>query len=243
MEFSLRTSSRRARAFLPLLVVAAGIAACGRPNFDPAKANMVAVAAELPEPTIADIYGQSRDTRIGPGDKLEIAVLGVDDLKRTIIVDGGGAIAYPLVGRIEALGMTPADLASTLQTRLGERYLQDPQVTVIVSDSVSQRFTIYGGVVRPGLYPLVGDATLTDAIALANGTNQDARLSEVVVFRSVEGKRMAARFDLREISGGRANDPAVYPGDRIVVGSDNSRSLLRDIAPLTPILGIFYQIL
>lgn len=236
----------RGRRVLIWTVAASAIAAtggCGKPNFDPATASAVAVAADLPAPSVADIYGETRETRIGPGDKLTIEVLGVEDLKRTVVVDGAGGVSYPLVGRVEALGQTPAELAQALQGRLAAKYLQDPQVTVTVADSVSQRFTILGGVTRPGIYPVVGDATLSDAVALASGTNEFARLREVVVFRTVNGQRMAGRFDLREITGGRAADPAVFPGDRIVVGSDASRSLLRDIVQLTPIVGIFYQIL
>lgn len=243
MQSSSRSPLRRASAAaLPLIAVVA-LGACGKPNFQPETASAVAVAAELPEPAIADMYGQSRESRIGPGDKLTIAVLGVSDLERTVVVDGSGAIQFPLIGRVEALGQTPVELGRTLEQRLSAKYLQTPQVSVTVTEPVSQRFTIYGGVNRPGLYPVLGDATLADAVSLASGTSDAARLDEVVVFRTVNGERMAARFNLREISGGRAKDPAVFPGDRIVVGNDTNRSLLRDLAPLTPIIGIFYQIL
>lgn len=243
MQFLSRSPLRRASiAVLPLLAAAA-LGACGKPNFKPETASAVTVSAELPEPGATDLYGQSRETRIGPGDKLAIAVLGVSDLERTVVVDGSGAIQFPLIGRVEALGQTPVELGQTLEQRLSAKFLQNPQVSVSVTEAVSQRFTIYGGVARPGIYPVVGDATLSDAVSLASGTSDSAKLNEVVVFRTVDGQRMAARYDLREISGGRAKDPSVFPGDRIVVGNNSTRSLLRDIAPLTPILGIFYQIL
>lgn len=243
MQFSSRSPLWRASAAaLPFIAVAA-LGACGKPNFNPETASAVAVAGDLPEPNASDLYGQSRETRIGPGDKLAIEVLGVADLERTLIVDGSGAIQFPLVGRVEALGQTPAELSRTLEQRLSAKYLQNPQVTVSVIEAVSQRFTIYGGVNQPGLYPVVGNATLTDAISLARGTSEAARLQEVVVFRMANGQRLAARYDLNAISGGRAKDPAVFPGDRIVVGNNSTRSLLRELVPLTPILGIFYQIL
>lgn len=243
MQFSSRSPLWRASAAaLPLIAVAV-LGACGKPNFNPETASAVTVTGDLPEPGAADLYGQSRDTRIGPGDKLAISVLGVEDLQRTLIVDGSGAIQFPLVGRVEALGQTPAELGRALEQRLSARYLQNPQVSVTVEEAVSQRFTIYGGVNQPGLYPVVGNATLTDAISLARGTSEAARLQEVVVFRNANGQRLAARYDLNAISGGRAKDPPVFPGDRIVVGNNSTRALLRDLAPLTPVLGIFYQIL
>ncbi|WP_379537455.1 polysaccharide biosynthesis/export family protein [Novosphingobium tardum] len=225
------------------LALPLALSACGKPNFDPAAASRVAVTETLPEPGAEDLYGTAREARIGPGDKINIVVLGISDLERTVVVDGNGRIVFPLIGTVDALGLTPAELAASIQTRLSQRYLQNPQVSVAITEPVSQRFTIYGGVTRPGIYPAVGNETLTDAIAQASGTSDTARLDEVVVFRTVQGKRMAARFDLRAISGGRADDPAVYPNDRIVVGSDSNRTLLRDLAPLTPVLGLFYQIL
>lgn len=243
MHVSSRSPLTRASAAAVSIIATLSLAACGKPNFDPATARAVGVAAELPAPGVADIYGQSRDTRIGPGDKLAISVFGVPDLERTLVVDGSGAIQFPLIGRVEALGQTPVELGRTLEQQLSSKYLQSPQVSVAITEAVSQRFTIYGGVNRPGLYPVLGDATLTDAVSLASGTSESARLDEVIVFRTVNGERLAARFDLRAISGGRTKDPAVFPGDRIVVGNDSTRSLLRDLAPLTPILGIFYQII
>lgn len=238
-----RSPLLRASASAMSIIALASLPSCGKPNFDPATARAVTAAGDLPAPGIADIYGQARDTRIGPGDKLAVSVLGVPDLERTLVVDGSGAIQFPLIGRVEALGRTPFELGQALEQQLSSRYLQSPQVSVTITEAVSQRFTIYGGVVRPGLYPLLGDATLTDAVSLASGTSEAARLDEVIVFRTVNGERLAARFDLREISGGRTKDPAVFPGDRIVVGNDATRSLLRDLAPLTPLLGIFYQII
>ena len=173
MQFSSRSPLWRvSAAALPFIAVAA-LGACGKTNFNPETASAVAVAGDLPEPSASDLYGQSRETRIGPGDKLAIEVLGVTDLERTLIVDGSGAIQFPLVGRVEALGQTPAELSRTLEQRLSAKYLQNPQVTVSVIEAVSQRFTIYGGVNQPGLYPVVGNATLTDAISLY-GNDRDS---------------------------------------------------------------------
>ena len=225
-----------------LAVTALALSACGSSNFKPETATSVAVSESLPSPSIADIYDVERVARLGPGDRVEVEVLGVSDLDRTLTIDGSGRVDFPLVGPVTALGLTTGELASELEARLARNYLQDPQVTVTLDQQVSQRFTVLGSVGQPGQYPLIGDATLTDAISLARGTSETARLDEVVVFRTVEGQRMAARFDLQDILGGRAEDPAIYPRDRIVVGSDRNRTLLRDAVAFTPILGLFYTI-
>ncbi|MEO1922358.1 MAG: polysaccharide biosynthesis/export family protein [Sphingomonadaceae bacterium] len=229
--------------YLPAIALLALLTGgCAGPNFVPEKATAVETRQQLPPPMIADIYNVSRETRVGPGDSVLIEVLDVPELKRELKVDGSGKFVFPLVGEIDALGLTQRELAQRLHARLSTHYLQDPQVSVNITESVSERMTIIGGVQAPGQYPVIGDASLTDAISYARGLTDAARADEIIIFRTVDGNRLAARFDLAAINGGRAEDPLVYPSDRIVVGTDSNRSLLRDLAPLTPLLGIFYQI-
>lgn len=229
---------------LAVVATAASLAlvGCGGANFEEESATNVAVAEQLPAPTLADVYSETRDARIGPGDQLVIEVLDAPDLTRQVVVDGQGTIMYPLIGTVDTLALTPRELAGRIGAQLGERYLRDPQVTVRIAEAVSQRFTIIGGVAQPGQYPAPGGSSLTDAISFARGLSDDARMNEVVVFRTVDGTRMAARFNLADITGGRADDPLVFPRDRIVVGTNSNRALLRDVAAVTPLLGVFYQI-
>lgn len=226
------------------LIGAASLATsgCGKPNFRPETATSVQVAQVLPEPGVGDILPR-RIVTVGPGDLLQISVFGLPELDRKVRVDDRGNLTYPLAGSLEVLGRTSSEIESQIAERLAGRYVRDPQVTVLVTENLSQRVVVGGAVRMPGLYPVTGDATLSQAIALANGVSEVARLKEVVVFRTVGAQRYAARFNLADIYGGRSEDPQVYPNDRIVVGSDQTRGLLRDLAPLTPLLGIFYQII
>jgi len=143
-------------------------------------------------------------------------------------VDAGGTLLFPLVGSLAAKGKTSAELATEIAQRLGERYLRDPQVTVVVTASTSQRVTVEGNVNEPGVYEIGGNATLLEALARAKSTTRVAALGEVVVFRIVDGKRLGAVFDVRQIRAGLAADPRILGGDIVVVGFSEVKGAFRD---------------
>jgi polysaccharide export outer membrane protein len=190
----------------------------------------VADTGVLPPPTRADITAQGRSYVIGPQDRLAIEVYGVEELSRTVQVDASGRISLPLVGAMEVSGMLPNELADAVKTRLAGQYVRDPRVSVNVVEALSQVVTVEGEVEEPGMYPVVGRMTLMRAIARAKGTSEFARLSQVVLFREVDGQHMAALYDVRAIRQGLYADPEVYPNDLIVVGEDRARRLFRDLA-------------
>jgi polysaccharide export outer membrane protein len=166
---------------------------------------------------------------LGPYDRVSVDVYGVDDLNRTVQVDGAGRISLPLAGVVDASGKTPAQLESLIEERLRGRYIRDPQVTVNLTETNSQVVTVEGEVGESGLYPVVGRMTLMRAIARARGTTEFARRSHVVVFRTVAGQPMAALYDLRAIQQGAYDDPEIYANDVIVVSEDRARRLFRDL--------------
>ena len=103
--------------------------------------------------------GQSSvtDYRIGPLDKLDVTVFEEPELSvKAIPVDASGLIALPLVGSVEARGKTTSELSTELEKLFGEKYLKEPQVTVSVASSVSQRVSIQGEVTEPGVYQVTG---------------------------------------------------------------------------------------
>ena len=81
----------------------------------------------------------------------------------------------------------------------------------------SQRVTVDGAVIKPGIFPITGKMSLLQAIALAEGLSKIADPTGVVVFRQVNGQRMAARFDLKQVRGGRTADPNLVAGDIVMV--------------------------
>jgi polysaccharide export outer membrane protein len=226
--------------FLTLITMACAVSACAaKPNFKPELATVAQVSEGLPAPTAADSSPRQRAPRIGAFDKLTVTVFGVPELTTTAAVDASGTFNLPLIGSVPVEGLTSAELAADLRQRFA-RYVRDPQVNVVIDEAVSQQITIDGSVTRPGIYQVSGETTLMRAIAISGGLTEDALKREVLIFRTVEGKRMVARFDMNDIRGARAEDPAVFGNDVIVVGSDSNRSLFKDAIQAAPLLSLFY---
>lgn len=182
---------------------------------------------------------EESDYRIGSQDLLDIAVYGQAELTRTVRVNTRGKISLPLVGQVDAVGLTALQLENLLADRLSEAFLQSPQVTVFVKESISSRFTIEGAVSKPGVFPLQGQVTLLRAIALAGGQGALGDLSNVKLFRTLRsGEREALTFDVEKIRVGEATDPLIANDDLIVVGRSKARTALRD-SIFGDIMGIF----
>jgi polysaccharide export outer membrane protein len=177
--------------------------------------------------------------RIAPLDKLTINVFQVESLSGEFQVDSAGIISFPLVGTVEAQGKTAPELAQMIGQRLGQKYLQNPNVQVSIKESIAQTVTVDGSVRQPGVYPLKGATTLMRAVALARGASEDANTNRVVVFRTIKGQRMAAAFDLAAIRRASAEDPVIYGNDIVVVDGSRARSIFGYVMASLPILSIF----
>jgi polysaccharide export outer membrane protein len=183
------------------------------------------------------------DYRIGPLDTVDVTVYQEPDLSaKALQVDAAGQIALPLVGTVQATGKTPAELSRELETILGSKYLRNPQVTVTVAASVSQKVSIQGEVREPGVYPLSGPTTLLGVLSMAKGESEVASLKQVVVFRDINGQRMGATFDVASIRKGQAADPTIQGNDMIVVGSSGAKKFWRGVVNAAPVFSIFRPI-
>ncbi|RYY25572.1 MAG: polysaccharide export protein [Sphingomonadales bacterium] len=183
----------------------------------------------LPAPATIDLITKERPYVIGPLDQLSVDVYGAPELNRAVQVDASGRISMPLVGTIEASGKTPLALSQMIQDRLRGKYLRDPQVTVNLTETVSQVFTVDGEVRAPGPYPVIGRMTLMRAVARAQGTTEFSKDSHVVIFRRVDDKDMAGLYDLASIRAGMYADPEVFANDVILVGDSRSRRIFKDV--------------
>jgi polysaccharide export outer membrane protein len=228
-----------------IVVACCVIASCASPRLGTTAAgtagdNTVTVvqASQLPPPSTSDLYDRTRPYLVGPFDKLSIDVFGIPELdKREYQVDAGGRISFPLAGTIDASGKTPSQIETEIEARLRERFVRDPQVTVNLRETVSQVITVDGQVKEPGLYPVVGRMTLMRAIATAKGLGDFAKQSDVVVFRTVEGRQLAALYNLKAIRRGAYEDPEVFANDVVVVGESRARQLFRDLIGISPLLS------
>ena len=221
------------------LLLAAALASCGgrAKIVSTERLTVVSDATALPAPERQDLVSPDRLALIGPLDILAVDVFGVPDFTRQVQVDAGGRIAMPLIGTIDAGGQTAGELASTIAAALRGRFVRNPNVTVNIVSSVSQVVTVDGQVVEPGLYPVTNQTTLLRAIASAKGMTEFARRNEVVILRRVQGRNMAALYDIGAIRRGAYEDPFVYANDVIVVGDSPQRRLFKDLISVTPLLA------
>lgn len=189
---------------------------------------------------VANPARAKEDYRIGPLDALDVTVFQEPELSvKAVKVDAFGNVALPLVGDVSAGGKTANQLSREIATRLSQKYLENPQVSVVVSGPVPQKVVVQGEVAQPGVYQIEGPTTLLGAIALAKGETRVASLNEVVVFRNVNGQRMGAVFDINSIRSGTASDPEILSNDLVVVGLSQAKSVWRDVLSSVPLLNIF----
>ena len=166
-------------------------------------------------------------------------MLGLKDLDSTVQVSTSGMISLPLVKTVKAGGKTTTQLEQEIARKLSATYLQAPQVTVFVKEYNSQRVTVDGAVIKPGIFPIQGKMSLLQSIALAEGLNRVADPTGVIIFRQINGQKQAARFDLKMVRGGKIPDPNLIAGDIVMVDESATRTTLRDINDYLPFSGIF----
>lgn len=180
---------------------------------------------------------------IAPGDIVSLSVFGEPDLTlEKLPVDDAGFIQVPLIGAVKVASLTPADASSLIASRLGARFLRNPEVTLNVIEQTGQMVTVEGQVAKAGAYPVDSQTTLLGAIALAQSPTRIAKLDEVVVFRTINNQRMAARFDLARVRAGRDPDPQILGGDVVVVGFSQGKSIYRDMLQAAPIFNVFTRL-
>jgi polysaccharide export outer membrane protein len=179
------------------------------------------------------------DYKIAPMDTLTIKVFKSDDLSGDYAVDLAGHISLPLVGQLEAANLTTAELDQKLTEALGQKYFEHPDVSVAIKTSTAHVVTVDGAVAQAGQYPVNGTISLIQAVALAKGTTEDANARRVAIFRTIDGQRQAAAFDLTAIRRGEAADPKVYPGDIVVVDGSKLKAAQKQILSAVPLLYVF----
>ena len=198
---------------------------------------VVADSSGLPSPNRQDLIADDRQSLVGPLDTIGVDVFNVPELSREMQVDASGRISMPLVGTIDARGKTAGELAEQIEAALRGRYVRNPDVTVNIRSSVSQVVTVDGQVVEPGLYPVTNQMTLMRAVASAKGLSEFADTNDVVILRTVGGRRMAGLYNIAAIRQGAYVDPPIYANDMIVVGDSPQRRLFRDFVAVSPLLA------
>ncbi len=233
-----------------LWMVSLGIAGCASPPpaVDPVTPSVstpaappAAVVVQQPSTTSAAVAGAPTtpaapapveapsDYLIGPQDLLKIEVFGVESLDRSVRVNSRGQIALPLIGLVQAGGLTGEQLATDIAARLAKDYLQNPQVTIFIEEFTSQRATVVGSVKSPGVYPLRGRTTLLQVVAGAGGTTTVATGAATVLRSEPDGMRKMLQYDLEAIRDGKAPDPEVLGEDVVHVETSGVKATAKEI--------------
>src|SRR5580692_5142459 len=155
---------------------------------------------------------------IGNDDVLAVSVWKEPDISRSIPVRSDGKISLPLVGEVQAAGLTPLSLEKEIASRL-KNYISEPEVTVMVQQVNSQKFNILGQVAKPGSYMVVNSLTVLDAIALAGGFRDFAKQKSIYVLRQGPTGESRIPFNYKEVSQGKnmSQNIKLQPGDTIIV--------------------------
>lgn len=151
---------------------------------------------------------------ITANDKLDINVFKVADLSAAgLIVENSGLISMPLIGSVKVAGLTITQAENTITQRL-KKYMQDPKVSITrINKAIENRVTVEGEVKAPGVFPIKGNLSFLQAIAMAQGLSNVAESRNVLFFR--DGKRHSINLDLVRL--GKIADPILRGDDRIIV--------------------------
>jgi len=209
------------------------LSACTRSYNKPATAAETAAAARsvatLNNTAAAPRYNAKRVASVVPAavsnlitanDKLDINVFKVADLSATaLIVENSGLISMPLIGSVKVAGLSITQAENTITQRL-KKYMQDPKVSITrTNKAVENRVTVEGEVKAPGVFPIKGNLSFLQAIAMAQGLSNVAESRNVLFFR--DGKRHSVNLDLVRL--GKIPDPILRGDDRIIVLKNASK--------------------
>lgn len=191
--------------------------------------------AQAPSAAPNGAHGQlpaSPSLPISFGDLIQVNVFDSPDLSGSIRVDSKGNVELPLGGAIKVNGMTAAQAGAAIATRLKEAgILLDPHVTVLILEYQSQGVTITGEVRSPGVYPLLGNRTVLDMIAMAGGLNENAGKVASVFHRDNpnEVRQILLNVSVQTPSSIAGSDFELLPGDTISISRSGVVYVIGDV--------------
>ena len=185
---------------------------------------LVAACAEIPREALEEIGRPlPKDFLLGPEDVVEVTVWRNQDLSRTVVVRPDGVISLPLIGDVQASGLTASGVSEKISKRLSE-YKENPSVSVSVKEINSYFVFVVGEFVHPGKYQLKSYTTVLQAVSLAGGFTQYASKNRMAVMRSIRHGaaderhiRIPVRYDDLVMGKGEVGNFRLLSGDTIVV--------------------------
>jgi polysaccharide export outer membrane protein len=135
---------------------------------------------------------------IGPGDILAVVFWRQEDMSAEVVARPDGRISVPLLNEVDVTGLTPEQLRAKLSAE-ALRFVQDPNVTVVVKQINSRRVYITGQVVRPGPYPLISSVNVLQLLSMAGGLLEYADAKNIQIMRTVNGRTTYFKFNYKEM--------------------------------------------
>ncbi len=179
-----------------------------------------------PAVSLSPATASEGDYKLAPKDQITVTVYGQDDLTRTVRVGQSGTITLPLLGEVEATGLSPTELEQKIEGGLRGRYLVNPKVTVTVAEFQGRQFSVMGAVNQPGAFPLkTNHTTVLLALSEAKGIKDNAdRVAYVLRARPRPGEPQPLSVDLEALlrQGNPGHNVMVEPGDSVYVPEANT---------------------
>lgn len=216
------TSTTLRAALLALLLPAAALAQVGgqtAPQQPPARPGQPAPGGPAPRVTTASTgLPLPSDYTIGPDDVLGVVFWRDADMTGDVTVRPDGNITLPLIRDVRAAGLTPDALREVIQ-KAASKFINDPNVTVVVRQINSRNAFITGEVARPGPYPISGQLTVLQLIAIAGGLTEFADAKQITIWRKHGDKTETLKFNYKDVSRGKNLEQNIVlrPGDTVVV--------------------------
>src|SRR5689334_19740656 len=138
------------------------------------------------------------DYVIGPEDILTIVFWREKDLSNDVMVRPDGKISLPLINEVMAAGLTPEQLRQKLSEQ-AQRFVEDPNVTVVVKTINSRKVFVIGEVMRPGPYALMAPTTVLQLISMTGGLQEYADSKNITIIRNENGKPATYRFNYKDV--------------------------------------------
>ena len=181
---------------------------------------------------------QQRDSRyhLAAGDSFDVSFELSPEFNQAVIIQPDGFVTLKSVGDVKVAGQTVPELTQTLRTAYS-KILNDPLIAVVLKDFEKPYFIADGQVTHPGRYDMRGTVTLTEAVAIAGGFTENAKHSQVILFRRVNDQWLSAKiFNVKEMQkrGDLHEDPTLKPGDMLIV----PKNTLSKIKPFIPNAGM-----
>lgn len=171
-----------------------------------------------------------------PFDSVEVKVLQDPALSGTYFIDTNGDLQFPLIGNVQASGLSTTQLTQRITSGLANGYIVNPDVSLRPTEMRDVSVSFGGEVTRPGNYPIGAASTLLRGVNAAGGLTDFAKTEDVLIMRNVDSRNYIGVYNLGAIERGNYPDPQLAPGDIIMIGDSPTQRRLASLLPYLSLL-------